>query len=112
MPITVSGAQFKAFYADPHFWPEDGETFHDDVLFEIDGERTADMDTDKLSDTAKVSVVYGGGVMGLGNDMGLDEYLEKWLKTQTTTLLSVEVPNEKLDAVKAALEALGCTVRA
>lgn len=113
MTLTVSGAQFKAFYQDPDFWPEDGgDTYHDDVLFLIDGHEAADMDADKLADTASVTIVYGGVVEGKGAGMGLDDYLKKWLSAQSSVLLSIEVPKDKLQEVLATLESAGVTIKA
>lgn len=108
MALKIPAAEFKRFYNDPTYWPEDnGDTYHDDVLFAIDGVETSDMETEKLPDNAVVTIVYGGAVFGHGNGVGLDTYFRRWRKEQDTVYLTVAVPKDKQDAVTAAIKAAG-----
>lgn len=103
-PLTVSAAVFRQFYADPEFWPEDqGETYHDDVRFLVNGEYVEDLDPNALSPTDQVTIDYGGFVEGAGKGVSLDAYLRKWLNKQDTAYLTVSCPKDRLEAVKAAI---------
>ena len=114
MPTIATGAEFKRFYNDPEFWPEDeGKTWHDDTAVEINGVEygsdTSDIDYNEIADNAKVKVL-SGVVYGpkLGDDgVAFDTYFRRWQKKQNTVTLVVEVDKAKLEAVQAAVRAAG-----
>ena len=108
MAVKTTGAEFKRFYADESFWPED--TWHDGALITIDGEDQEDgIDVDTLADHAIVKI-EGGAVMGPKWEEGgpsLETYFRRWRKQQTVMVFTVECDNSQLDAVKAAIKAAG-----
>ena len=111
MAVTTNGAEFKRFYSDKEFWPDDeGHTWHEDVLFKVDGEPVPDdFDMSNVADTAKVSMEDGivFSPKFEGNEPSFETYFKRWRKQQTSTTLVVEVDLAKLDAVKAAIRAAG-----
>lgn len=111
MATKTTGAEFKRFYNDKKFWPDDdGGTYHDDAVLKVDGEIQEDgIDTDTLADTAAVTI-EGGFVCGPslnGREPSLETYFKRWLKTQTTASFLVECDAKVIDAVKAAIRAAG-----
>lgn len=107
MAAKTTGAEFKRFYNDPQFWPEGA--WHEEDVITFDGVEPEGIDVDKISDTAKVVIV--SGVVFLSQDdregVALDSYFRRWLKTQATRQLIVEVDVSKMDAVLAAVKAAG-----
>ena len=111
MATKTTGAEFKAFYSDEEWWPKG--TWHEDEEVSIDGVQ-ADDDTD-------LSLVADGGRLVLSNgyvtntegvDLGSFEgYFRKWRKKQTTAVLAVEVPLNKVESVTAAIIAAGGKVK-
>jgi len=59
MVDQIVGRDFKRFYADQVFWPEDGDTYHDDTLRKIDGKAMSDVDPEQISDAAVVKIESG-----------------------------------------------------
>ena len=108
MAVKTTGAEFKRFYADESFWPED--TWHDGALITIDGEDQEDgIDVDTLADHSIVKI-EGGEVMGPKweeSGPSLETYFRRWRKQQTVMVFTVECDNSQLDAVKAAIKAAG-----
>jgi hypothetical protein len=107
MATKTTGAEFKAFYEDKTFWPED--VWHEDEEVTIEGAATPeDFDLSSVPDAAKLVLANGYVTNEDGDDLGSFEgYFRKWRKKQTTSFLAVEVPHEKVDAVKAAVIAAG-----
>ncbi len=107
MSVKTTGAEFKRFYNDPSFWPEGA--WHDDDVVLVDSIEQDDIDVDKISDTAKVTIDAGVVFMS-ANDrdgVGFDTYFRRWLKAQTVRKIVVEVDASKLEAVIAAIKAAG-----
>ncbi len=119
MSMTVTGREFKAFYADPKTFP--GNAYHDDVELYVNDElfmglidqtpdpKWADKDIEVIPDTAKVTVK--GGVIIHGEIIqDFVKALRAWCKTQTNQQVLVSVPKDKVKELKAAIKALGGTV--
>ncbi len=110
MTVKTNGAEFKAFYADPLSWPgPDGETYHDDTQILVNGQAIEDIDVTALADTDNVAIVGGFIVSSDARIHGraLDAHFRAWKRRQTTTLITIECPAEKVDAIKAAVIAAG-----
>lgn len=108
MAINVSGAEFKRFYADPAYWPEDN--YHEDVCFAVNSTEVDGIDVDTLADTDIVTI-EGGFLMGPawedGEGPSLEDYFKQWRKAQTTLVLTVECDKSIVDAVKTAIYQAG-----
>lgn len=107
MAVKTTGAEFKRFYADTTFWPD--QTYYDYALICVNGEdQTEGVDEAALADDDVVTI-KGGYVIEspFGRDVSLEAYFKKWLKTQTTRSFLVECDAAILDAVKAAIKAAG-----
>jgi len=115
LATTVSGLEFKRFYADPAFWPEG--TWHDDTVLVVDGRTLPDDDDPAgVADTATVELCSGfvceiPAGLGVGDDMALADYFLLWRKQQTTVTLVVECLREKVDSIKAVVVEAGGEVR-
>lgn len=117
MAVKTTGAEFKAFYEDKDFWPEDNANYvwHEEAIILVDGvEDPEGIDTAALADSAEVRIE--GGVVCCskwdGNEPSLESYFRKWKKSRDTVLLVVECGKDKLEAVKAAVKAAGGKARA
>lgn len=113
MIVTMTGQQWKAFYADETYWPEG--RYHDDQIVHLNGTASNVPVSDHLSvkDTDEVSVTYGD-VLDKGNVYVADlvEYAKEWLDKVTKTQLLVQCPDDKVSAViEAILEAGGEVTR-
>src|SRR5690349_3170348 len=111
MTTKTTGAEFKRFYNDEAFWPQDdGNTWHEDETLTVNGVEHQDgIDTDTLPDDATVTI-DGGIVFGPqwdGNEPSFEAYFKRWRKQQSTVSFLVECDAAQLDAVKAALKAVG-----
>lgn len=124
MTVKCTGAEFLRFYNDKAWWfskqdgtAEDGEeTWWEDAEVVVSGIRVAEYEYDfntniKPTDTVTVrgGVVFGK-VVGT-KEPTVEAYLKRWLKAQRTTVLVVDCPNEKLDAIRAAIKAAGGSVQ-
>lgn len=109
MTVKTTGAEFKRFYADPAFWPEGGDTYHDDALIGVNGVDHDDgFDPGAIPDDAIVTI-EGGVVFDAvgGGEPSLETYFRRWKKTQTTASFLVECDLSVVDAIKAAVKAAG-----
>lgn len=59
------------------------------------------------SDIDGIILWQGKGEDPSGGGMSFIKELDKWLKRKTTTTLAVEVPNDKVEALKEAVKKLG-----
>ena len=111
MPTKTTGAEFKRFYNDDSFWPQDdGNTWHEDETITVNGvEQTDGVDTDTLPDDAVVTIADGivFGPKWDGNEPSFETYFKRWRKQQSTVSFLVECDASKLDALKAAIKAAG-----
>lgn len=106
--ITMTGAEFKRFYAEPLIWTDD--VSWDDTLILVSGSNSDDNDIDlaTVDDGAKIEIDNGYLInppAGVPED--LQDAITWWREKQTTTDLLIRVPNEKLEAVREALKLLG-----
>lgn len=105
MTTKTTGAEFWRFYNDKDYWPEGA--WHDDTLILVNGKEVDDYTRENIPDDAQL--VIDGGVVYLDehgtSDTGFESFFRKWRKAQNIVFLSVEVPKDKLDAVKAAIKA-------
>lgn len=111
--IKTTGAEWKAFNADSTYW---AEFYHEDEEITVNGDRVDpySFDAETLTGPEKV-IVDGGWVADQAKDSdkeySLETFFKRWRKQQTTEYLSVEVPKEKAQAVKAAIVAAGGKVK-
>lgn len=116
MTIKCTGAEFKAFYNDKHYWvPHDkgttdrDYTWHDDQLITIDGNQDDERDIDLIPDSAVVQITGGvvfGPVVG-PSEPSLESYFRRWKREQTTTTMLVSCDKSVLDTLMAAIKAAG-----
>lgn len=119
--VKTSGREFKRFYTDPTFWPDGGDTWHDETLIRADGTALSDGDDPcQVPDTCLVEI-EAGWVVGIPQnaiakqlkgievpeEMSLMDYYQLWHKQQTTVTMVVECGRNQVDAVIAAVTAAG-----
>lgn len=125
MTVKCTGAEFLRFYNDKAWWfstedktalSDNEHTYYEDACVCVNGEQIAEYEFDfdrdlKPTDTVSVSggVVFGK-VVGT-KEPSVEAYLKRWLKAQNTTSIVVDCPNEKLDAIRAAIKAAGGSVQ-
>jgi hypothetical protein len=111
--IKTTGAEWKAFNNDEAYW---GDFYIDDEVVTVNGNPVDryEFDAHKLNDADKLEI-DGGWVadqaVGSEKEYSLDKFFKTWRKQQTTEFLSVEVPKENADAVRAAIVAAGGKVK-
>ncbi len=107
MATKTTGAEWKRFYADITFWP-DG-FWHDDEGLTINGAETPeDCNLGEVADTASMTIIAGCVFDAAGNThASLESHFKKWGKTQATASVTVEIPKEKLDELKALIKTIG-----
>lgn len=109
--IKLTGAEWKRFYVDTSVWGDD--TYWDDGFIEVDGKEFPDIAGDNVSDTAVVHVHNGyicDGLPGVPDD--LIDAIAWWQERQSNLHFHIAVPKDKVEAVQAALEALGVELKA
>jgi len=100
--LRMSGAEYKAYMAADWGHPD---AHYDDYTVYLDGVEVSDVDDTKVADTALLE--FWGGVVYLGNrDMSLKAHFNRWKRAQTVRYVTVEIPVDKLDELKAAVKAL------
>lgn len=114
MAVKTNGAEFKRFYNDTTIWPEDqGDTYHEDEVVVINGKAVDELDVSTLADTDALTL--SGGVVYSPSwprheAPSFETYFKRWRAKQREHYVVVKVDAAKLDAVKAALSAMGVTV--
>ncbi|HIH2744861.1 TPA: hypothetical protein ACYLN4_000527 [Burkholderia lata] len=111
LPV-ISGAEFLEFYHDKSLWTEG--TYHDDTLVIVDGVdwSGSDKDLSEIPASATVKIDCGIVVFPDGHDEDLVDTFNRWKATRAaSTKLVIDVPQEKLDAVRSALAALGIEIK-
>lgn len=93
MVTKTTGAEWKAYHADPQTWPKGA--WYEDCVIIVDGIEVEDLD-----DVQAVSqVIIDGGVYWPSEDMvegvSLEAHFRRWRKAQTVERIVVEVPKEK-----------------
>lgn len=112
MTTKCTGAEYSRFMTDTVFWREgsgDQYTWFDEAVITINGAEVEDVDLEKLG-SADVLTLEGGIVLGPvvgASEPSLETYFKRWKKAQSTTVLCVEMPNDKVEAIKAAIKAAG-----
>lgn len=112
MAVKTNGAEFKRFYGDKKYWPDGSDTYHDDIVFVVNGEELGeDQDPGKVADTDTITF-EGGGVYNSqlykeGAEPTVDAYFRRWKKEQTTVSIVIECDISKVDAIKVAVKAAG-----
>jgi len=108
MAIKTTGIEFKKFYSDRSIWQEGW--WHEDEFILIDGipSDEFDGDYDQLNDNCKISI-SGGVVFDEENEAkwSFESFFKKWKKSQSTTYLSIEIENTKLEELKALVLKIG-----
>ncbi|HEJ2342309.1 TPA: hypothetical protein ACWLUJ_006169 [Pseudomonas aeruginosa] len=120
MATKTNGAELKAFYNDDAYWLKgaDGnsdELWHEDLTLVVNGaEQAEDFSiTEDLKDEDQVTIVDGAVLSNRDDfaDRSFESFFRAWRKLQNTAYLSVTVPKEKLEAVRAAILAAGGSVK-
>lgn len=114
MAVKLTGAEYKAFMDSD--W---GDCFMDDYVIAINGVDFEQMgggleDAEDAMQPSDKVVIKGGDIFTTNESSyvrSLEAHFKLWRKKQTTAILSVECPNDKLDAVKAAIVAAGGKVK-
>jgi len=113
MATKTNGAELKAFYNDDAYWTDD--IWHEELTLEVNGvERSDDFSINEdLKGEDQVTIVDGAVLSNLEDfkDRSFESFFKAWRKQQNTVYLSVAVPKEKLDAVRAAILAAGGSVK-
>jgi hypothetical protein len=113
MVTKTTAVEMAAFLNDRAWWKEDGSvdevTYFDDVLITVNGEIEDDHVFSELPPATPVTI-EGGCVYGkvVGSvEPGLDTYLKRWRKAQTTAFVGLHLPKDKLDLLKAFVKTAG-----
>lgn len=107
MPKKMTGAEYKTFLAadwDTLFGLKEAYVDGQDVT--VNGESEPD-DWAEISDSAQV-VINGGCVTGTdaAKEIGFEAAYLRWKKSRTVQTLVIEIPIEKLEALKEAVKSL------
>ena len=112
MATKTTGVEFKRFYSDIKYWPEKGDTYHEDVAYKVNGQDLPDdQDPGNVADGDEVTI-EGGIVMNSplykeGSEPSVEAYFKRWKKEQTTTTFVVECDLTKIESIQAAINAAG-----
>ncbi|WKN20871.1 hypothetical protein [Azotobacter vinelandii] len=114
MTTKTTASELQAFWAsdDPMFWPD--LAYVDGLALSIDGRATDefdDIDVEELTDDQEIKILGGVICYADGSEDGFEAQFRKWRKLQSSVFLSVQAPKDKLDEIKAAVKALGGTIR-
>ncbi|ARK07550.1 hypothetical protein LAV_00175 [Sphingobium phage Lacusarx] len=107
--VKMTGAEFTAFTAAD--WGPDA--YWDDTVFRHNGEEVDDLGTVEPTD----EIVILSGIVIFGYEAGAKaecalKFARKWLKSQSHTSITVEVPNGDIATFKADMKARGFKVLA
>lgn len=110
MTVTTNGIEFKRFYLDEAFWPDDLWSENEKIFVDGHPHESDELFT-LIPDTATVKIV-GGYLQSTTRRpvelMTYEGYFRHWQATQVAHTLVVTVPPECVEAVRAAvLEAGG-----
>lgn len=109
MPTKTTGAEFKRFYDDKQFWPDNSDTYHEYEVVLVNGEDHGDKGYENIPDDAIVILIHGivFNAQHGSEEPSFETYFKRWRKLQTTTSIVVECDISKRDAVVAAIQAAG-----
>ncbi len=114
MTVKTSGAEFKAFYEDDKYWPNDfGQTYHEDECLSVDGE-VFEEDYVSIPDDAKVTIC--GGIVyspkwSRESAPSFETYFKRWRTLRDTVVVVAEVNKEQVEAVKDFIKSIGGKVK-
>jgi hypothetical protein len=103
--IKTTGAEFKRFYDDPSVWGWNG--WCEDIELNVNNSIIIDQEIDSLADSDNIQILNGVIYFDDESDASLETTFKKWRKRQITTILMVEVPKEKAEALKIEIRNLG-----
>jgi hypothetical protein len=111
--VKMTGVEWKRFYVDDAIWGDSG--YHDDTVIIVNGveiDASFDLSTD-IKDTDTVEVQYGSYYRDRHDNIGSDivELARDWMKSQLVTVLTVEVPKDKIEEFKALLANFGAVIK-
>lgn len=109
MPVKTTGAEFKRFFDDSAFWPEDTDTYREGETLIVDGVDYGDQGFDNIPDNSTV-VVSGGVVFNAqmgSSEQSFEGYFKRWRKLQSTASIVVECDISNRDVIVAAIRAAG-----
>ncbi|WP_231365820.1 MULTISPECIES: hypothetical protein [unclassified Thioalkalivibrio] len=116
--VRMSGAEFRAFYSDPDYWP-DG-VWHDDEVILLDGGEPLNLDDlEALGANTAVEIQYGDVRRDTEGEViapviaSLPEYARMWRKRaqgETRVILQVAVSEKNREAVEEAVAKAGGSV--
>lgn len=110
--MKAPGIEFKAFYNDPKYWPEKSDTYHEDVVFTLNGDpMPEDFDPGKVADSDMVGF-EGGIIMNSplykeGEGPTIETYFRRWKREQTKTRIVIECDISKVAEIEKAVRAAG-----
>ena len=109
MAIKCTGAEYKSFMAAD--WGNN--VYMDDYCISVNGEEFigCDLDEDNIEPTDKVVIMAGCVYDDASYLRTLEAHFKMWRKKQTTAIVVVECPHDKLETVKAAIIAAGGKVK-
>jgi hypothetical protein len=117
VPTKTTVAEFRDFYNDEAVWANDA--WYEDLAITIDGAPLDNDDVDWSSPPASIPLsslmTISGGVLlrpktkGSSQCDGLDMEREfkRWRKSRTVTTVSVTVPNDQVEPLKAYIASVG-----
>lgn len=110
MATKTTGADLKRFWNDKASWPEG--MYWDDGAILVNGSDSDNIDLSTVDNEAEISIHDGIVLHESDTDWNktaptLEAHFLNWQKKQTTRILLVEVPIERLEAVKTAMTAAG-----
>lgn len=123
MPVKLSGADFRRFWADDSVWNPKSDVrniVEEETITFLTKNGTFthlvspdDYQAETLKDVADLVMVSGGFVYNELNPNGhedaqsLEAVIRRWLKRQTRRIVSVEIQTERLNDLKLAVKQLG-----
>ena len=114
MTVKMTGAEYKQFMTED--W-HDGY-YMDDCAIAINGEVFDSIESglesaeDAMKSTDKVAILEGAVFDKDGAYVSsLETYFKAWRKAKTTTIIVVECPKDKIDAIRAAIIATGGKIK-
>lgn len=112
MTVTLTGADFKRFYADSAIWgPEEQESYVEDTVYSVNGSEPGggdDFDAQAVADHDLVTI-HGGYLVNAPAGVP-EDYVDAaiyWRRLQTHGTMVIRFPLENRAALIAAIEAAG-----
>ena len=95
--VKLTGFMFRKYWSDASYW---GESYIEDDVILVNGEQQEDIPSDIIVDCDTIEIESGVVIMANDNpDVSLTTHVRKWLKTNNTTTVLIEVSKEKLDSL-------------